>query len=92
MSRTKVIQWVLFLVALACVVFEDVVHGATPRPPNIVYILADDPSCGELGSCGEKLIRAHPEIAPSLERLLTRSQSPEFPQHEKKKAKTSGKK
>jgi hypothetical protein len=36
---------------------------------------------------------AHPEIAASLERLLTtaRTESPEFPLYEKKKAKASGK-
>ncbi len=44
------------LVGLATAPLVDAASGS-PRPPNIVYILADDLGYGDLGSYGQKLIR-----------------------------------
>jgi arylsulfatase A-like enzyme len=62
-------------------------YRRAPDRPVELYNLASD--IGETTNVAS----AHPEIAASLKRLLTtaRTESPDFPLHEKKKAKASGK-
>jgi arylsulfatase A-like enzyme len=51
------------LLALALSLFLPVFVSAA-RPPNIIYLLADDLGYGDLGSYGQKLIRT-----PRLDRM-----------------------
>ena len=52
----------LLPVLLACV--ASILSAQTKRPPNIIYMLADDLGYGELGCYGQKKIRT-----PHVDRL-----------------------
>ena len=54
----------LFLAALASLGFGIEPASAAPRPPNVVFIIADDLGWGDLGCYGQKLIRT-----PNLDRM-----------------------
>lgn len=64
---------------LLCAVFASVrlcvePASAAPRPPNVVFIIADDLGYGDLGSYGQKIIRT-----PNLDRMA--AEGMRFTQH-----------
>jgi arylsulfatase A len=61
-------------VLLWCLVFGAWSFAAEPRPPNIIFILADDLGYGDLGAFGQKKIRT-----PNLDRMA--AEGTRFTQH-----------
>lgn len=68
--------WMLGLLALAMILWEasPVRAAGKPRPPNIIFILADDLGYGELGCYGQKKIKT-----PNLDKLA--KEGMRFTQH-----------
>ncbi len=70
-ARARSIQSTAILLAVA---FLQACERPADRPPNIIFILADDLGYGELGSYGQELIRT-----PNIDRLA--EQGLRFTQH-----------
>ncbi len=74
MTSIRVLSSLLLaVISLGTVTAHAATSGAA-RPPNIIYILADDLGYGDLGSYGQKLIRT-----PRLDRMA--SEGMRFTQH-----------
>src|SRR5438132_1077166 len=69
-------SWMLTVLTAAALLFPTNIHAGEKksRPPNIVFILADDLGYGELGCFGQKKIKT-----PSLDKLA--AQGMRFTQH-----------
>lgn len=64
----------LLWVSLLAAVLAAPVHAAATRPPNIIFILADDLGYGDIGAFGQKIIRT-----PNLDRFA--AEGLKFTQH-----------
>jgi arylsulfatase A len=67
-------RFVSALSAFCCFFFAATLKAATPRPPNIIFILADDLGYGDLGCYGQKRF-----ATPNIDRLA--AEGLRFTQH-----------
>ena len=58
----------VLLTALLSVLASGCTPGSPKKPPNIIYLLADDLGYAEIGSYGQKWIRTPPHRSPCARR------------------------
>src|SRR5688572_3874623 len=66
MATNRVLVPCCLAIALALVHGKDAAALAAARPPNIIFILADDLGYGDLGCYGQKMIQT-----PHIDRLAS---------------------
>src|SRR4051794_12885585 len=74
MTTTRRISLGILALGIAAASGRPVTAAAPPRPPNVVFLLADDLGYGELGCYGQKKIKT-----PNLDRLA--AEGMRFTQH-----------